>query len=204
MFRKCFDHGVAAAWGSAEALVFFIVPDVWTSWLALHNPRRGMTTTLSALAGALAGGAANYKLSERMSHEDTQRVLTSIPGISSDMVAAVERELDEKGWSALVLGPTRGVPYKIYARTLAHGGESFARFMALSVPARMGRFLAVTGGVAALGKLADRRGLSKKTKTGLFLGGWTAFYTWYFTAGPGKGHSQPRPPASARSETNRL
>src|SRR5699024_11719606 len=89
-------------------------------------------------------------------------------------------------YTTLFRSPTRGVPYKIYARTLAHGGESFARFMALSVPARMGRFLAVTGGVAALGKLADRRGLSKKTKTGLFLGGWTAFYTWYFTIGPGQ------------------
>src|SRR5690625_2710692 len=138
MFRKCFDHGVAAAWGSAEALVLFLAPDGWTRWLGLHNPRRGITTTLSALAGALAGGAANYKLSERMSHEDTQRVLTSIPGISSDMVAAVERELDEKGWSALVLGPTQGVPYKIYARTLAHGGESFARFMARSEERRVG------------------------------------------------------------------
>src|SRR5699024_12810833 len=65
-------------------------------------------------------------------------------------------------YTTLFRSPTRGVPYKIYARTLAHGGESFTRFMALSVPARMGRFLAVTGGVAALGKLADRRGLSKK------------------------------------------
>ncbi len=189
MFRKYVDHGVAAAWGAAEATVFFIVPDFWTSWLALHNPRRGFATTLSALAGALAGGATNYVASQRMSPEDTEKILTTIPGISKSMITDVERELDEKGWSALVIGPTRGVPYKIYARTLAHGNESFAKFMALSVPARMGRFLAVTGGVAALGKLADRRGYSHKTKTGLFLGGWAAFYTWYFTAGPGRSAS---------------
>ena len=189
MFRKYVDHGVAAAWGAAEATVFFIVPDFWTSWLALHNPRRGFATTLSALAGALAGGATNYVASQRMSPEYTEKILTTIPGISKSMITDVERELDEKGWSALVIGPTRGVPYKIYARTLAHGNESFAKFMALSVPARMGRFLAVTGGVAALGKLADRRGYSHKTKTGLFLGGWAAFYTWYFTAGPGRSAS---------------
>src|SRR5699024_411498 len=121
-----------------------------------------------------------------MPPEDTEQLLTSIPGSSDAMVANVERQLDEQGWSALVLGPTRGVPYKIYARTLAHGNASFGKFMALSVPARIGRFLAVTGGVAALGKLADRSGLSKTTKTGLFLGGWAAFYAWYFTAGPGK------------------
>ncbi len=185
MFRKYFDHGLAAAWGSAEATVFFIVPDLWTSWLALHNPRRGMTATFSALGGALAGGATNYLLTQRMDPEETEKILTSIPGISKSMIADVERELDEKGWSALVLGPTRGVPYKIYARTLAHGNAPFGKFMALSIPARMGRFLAVTGGVAALGKLADRQGLGSTTKTSLFLGGWGAFYTWYFTAGPG-------------------
>lgn len=186
MFRKYFDHGVAAAWGSAEATVFFIVPDFWTSWLALHNPRRGLTATVSALAGALAGGATNYVVAQRMDPKETEKILTAIPGISATMISDVEHELDEKGWSALVLGPTRGVPYKIYARTLAHGHAPFGKFMALSVPARMGRFLAVTGGVAGLGKLADRRGYSSKTKSLVFLAGWSAFYAWYFTAGPGK------------------
>src|SRR5699024_3217524 len=186
MLSKRIDHTVAAAWGSAEATVFFIVPDVWTSWLALHNPRHGMATTVSALAGALVGGATTYKTAQRMPPEDTEQLLTSIPGISDAMVANVERQLDEQGWSALVLGPTRGVPYEIYARTLAHGNASFGRFMALSVPARMVRFLAVTGGVAGLGKLADRLGLGTKAKSAVFLGGWASFYTWYFLFGPGR------------------
>lgn len=186
MFRTCFDHAVAGLWGSAEATVFFIVPDAWTSWLALHNPQRGMAATVSALAGALVGGAATYQTAQRMTPAATENILTSIPGISASMVSDVERQLDEQGWAALVLGPTRGVPYKIYARTLAHGNESFGRFMMLSVPARMLRFLAVTGGVAGLGKLADRLGVSTKGKSVIFLAGWAGFYTWYFTAGPGK------------------
>lgn len=190
MFRQYVDHAVAAAWGAAEATVFFVVPDVWTSWLALHNPRRGLATTLSALGGALAGGATTYLVAQRKAPDETEEMLTAIPGISASMIADVERELDEKGWAALVLGPTRGVPYKIYARTLAHGNASFAKFMALSIPARMGRFVAVTSGVAALGKLADRRGYGSKTKGLVFLGGWTAFYTWYFTVGPARREHQ--------------
>lgn len=186
MNRLCADHGIAAAWGGAEATVFFIVPDVWTSWLALHDPGRGFACVVSALAGAVAGGAVNYQVAQRMDPQDTEQLLTAIPGISAQMVDKVEHELDEQGWGALVLGPTRGVPYKIYARTLAHGNASFGKFLALSVPARLGRFVAVTAGVAGLGKLADRMGLRRKTKTRLFLGGWTAFYTWYFTLGPGK------------------
>lgn len=186
MLRTCFDHTVAATWGTAEATVFFIVPDVWTSWVALHHPKRGMATTVSSLAGALLGGAVTFKTSQRMTPEATENVLTSIPGISASMVADVERQLDEQGWAALVMGPTRGVPYKIYARTLAHGNESFGRFMALSIPARMLRFVAVTGGVAGLGKLAERFGVSKRGKSGIFLAGWAGFYTWYFGFGPGK------------------
>lgn len=189
MLRTWVDHTVATVWGSAEATVFFIVPDVWTSWLALHNPRRGMATTVSALAGALAGGATTYKTAQQMSPQATEHVLTSVPGISADMVAKVERQLDEQGWAALVLGPTRGVPYKIYARTLAHGNESFGRFMALSVPARMVRFLAVTGGVAGLGKLAARLGVGTKGKSAIFLAGWAGFYTWYFRFGPGRNNT---------------
>lgn len=185
MFRKCFDHTVAGLWGTAEATVFFIVPDLWTSWLALHNPKRGMATTVSALAGALVGGATTYTTAQSMTSEATENALTSVPGISADMVTDVARQLDEQGWVALVLGPTRGVPYKIYACTLGHGEASFGTFMALSVPARMLRFLAVTGGVAGLGKLADRLGLSQKGKSVIFVAGWAGFYTWYFTLGPG-------------------
>src|SRR5699024_6890059 len=123
---------------------------------------------------------------QRMQPDDTEKILTSIPGISTQMVADVERQLDEQGWSALVLGPTRGMPYKIYSRTLAHGHESFREFMLLSVPARMMRFLAVTAGVAGLGKLSDRMGASKFEKSSVFLAGWGAFYTLYFTKGPGQ------------------
>ena len=186
MFRPSVDHGIAATWGTAEATLFFVVPDVWTSWLALHRPKHGMATTVSALAGALIGGATTFKVAQQMRPEDTENILTSVPGVSAQMVATVERQLDEQGWSALVLGPTRGVPYKMYARTLAHGEADFGRFMALSVPARMVRFLAVTGGVAGLGKLADRMGISAAGKTGIFAAGWISFYTWYFTLGPGK------------------
>src|SRR5699024_60185 len=107
MLRKYVDHGVAAAWGGAEATVFFMVPALWPSWLALHNPRRGIPTTVSALAGGLAGGALNDTVAERMQPDDTEKILTSIPGISTQMVADVERQLDEQGWSAFVFGPPR-------------------------------------------------------------------------------------------------
>src|SRR5690625_2381216 len=145
MLRTSIDHTVAATWGTAEATVFFIVPDVWTSWLALHNPRRGMATTVSALAGGLAGGATTYKTAHQRPPEATEEILTSRPGISAGMVAKVERQLDEQGWSALVPRPARGLPYEIYARTLAPRNASSRRLMAPSLPAPTVRLLPVTG-----------------------------------------------------------
>src|SRR5690625_5761494 len=96
MLRTWFDPPVAATWGCAQATVFFIVPDLWTSWLALENPRRGFATTVSALPGALAGGAVTYQVARQMGPETTRQLLVSVPGISEPMVDQVERELDEQ------------------------------------------------------------------------------------------------------------
>lgn len=38
--RRVLQHGLAFGWGLAEATVFFIVPDVWTSAVGLRHPRR--------------------------------------------------------------------------------------------------------------------------------------------------------------------
>ena len=52
---------IAGIWGFAEATLFFIVPDVWLTLIAV---RRGLVPALAAcgwaLAGALAGGLAMY------------------------------------------------------------------------------------------------------------------------------------------------
>src|SRR5699024_5968250 len=48
---------------------------------------------------------------------------------------------------------------------------------------------ALTAGVAGLGKLSDRMGASNFEKSSVFLAGWGAFYTWYFTKGPGQTHA---------------
>jgi len=47
---------VAFAWGLAEALAFFIVPDVFVGAAALGRLRRGLVAVAAATAGALAGG----------------------------------------------------------------------------------------------------------------------------------------------------
>src|SRR5437868_1692315 len=50
----------ALAWGYAEATLFFLVPDVLLSWVALRDPRAAGVACFWALAGALLGGATMY------------------------------------------------------------------------------------------------------------------------------------------------
>ena len=45
----------AAVWGFAEATLFFIVPDVLLSWIALHAPRKALVACLWAVVGAPSG-----------------------------------------------------------------------------------------------------------------------------------------------------
>src|SRR5690242_8566641 len=70
----------AFAWGFAEALFFFIVPDVLLTVMAARALRCAMKATVAALAGALLGGALMVVLAH--ARPDTTRAfLLHIPGI---------------------------------------------------------------------------------------------------------------------------
>lgn len=175
------DHAIAAAWGFAEATVFFIVPDVWTSRVALRHPRRALATCASAVAGAMVGGAVVHTIASRTPASDTARWLARIPAISDAMVARVDSEVSERGFLAVLVGPTKGVPYKIYARSVGVQGLSLPRLMAWTIPARAIRFLLVTGATGALASGAQRLGISTPTtEKATHALGWAAFYAWYF------------------------
>ena len=48
---------IAGLWGFAEATFFFLVPDVWLSFLAIESFTQGVAGSFAALAGALNGGS---------------------------------------------------------------------------------------------------------------------------------------------------
>lgn len=211
------EHLGAAVAGFAEATFFVLVPDVWTSRVALHGgTRRGLATTPSALAGALVGGACTHTLSRRLPSATTHRLLTALPGISDGTVRTVEAQVARPGHLALLTGPARGIPYKVFARgygRLAAGTDDGGRgdgrrsdggrgdrgllpFLAASVPARLPRFVAVTAGIGALAGLVRGRPWATPARAeAIFWAGWTAFYAWYFPA-VRRAHRAPDPHAA--------
>jgi membrane protein YqaA with SNARE-associated domain len=170
-------NAFAALWGFAEASVFFIVPDVLLSWYALSGVRRALVACLHALAGALAGGALVWFWG-RNDPESLRALFLHLPGIDEAMIATVRSELQERGLTAIFLGPLRGVPYKIYALEASSLNAPLVLFLLISVPARLVRFVLVTLLVGGLRKALGRLSLQGARLAHLLC--WTLFYAGYF------------------------
>ncbi len=171
------DDWIASAWGLAEATLFFFVPDVFLTWLALERPKRAFLACAFALTGALVGGAAMFAWG-RADIESARAALDAVPGIRPDMLAAVRVDLEEYGPVALFTGPPRGVPYKIYAAEWGALGGGLAGFLLHSIPARGLRFLLA----AAIASLVRRRVLARlslRACRAIHVAFWFAFYAWY-------------------------
>jgi hypothetical protein len=181
--RRGFDRGpetLAALWAFAEATLFFIVPDVLLTWLALSVPRRGLRACYWALGGALAGAALMIVWAAR-APGSVESALLLVPGISPPLVELVRGQLVAEGLPAILMGPVQGIPYKLYVVEATVFGLSPWWLLAVSVPARLFRFLLLTLLAIGIARGPLRR-LSTRTLRVLHLVAWTVFYVAYFVA----------------------
>lgn len=132
---------IAALWGFAEATFFFIIPDVFLSLVAILEWPRTWKHILSAIIGALLGGALLFHLSAA-DYQNTRNTITRVPFIREHMLLKVDDGFRTQGLYALVLGSIQGVPYKLYA-VEAPRFTNQARFLLATPPARALRFLLV-------------------------------------------------------------
>ncbi len=170
----------AAAWGFAEATLFFIVPDVLLTWLAGFRPRYVWPAVGTCLLGALAGGTAMWSLGSS-SPEDARTLLDRVPAINVDLLATTGTELqDHYGVQMLRAGFT-GVPYKILAVESGARGRSLAGFLGWSVPARLGRWVLLVLTAKAITRLARRHLVAADRVLWITWGlGWGTVYVVYF------------------------
>jgi len=171
---------VAGLWGFAEATLFFLVPDIWLTAIAVRRGLKpALIACLVALAGALVGGMAMYGWGAS-DPESARATLNWIPAIDMTSMDQVRAALDEDGASAIMLGPLQGIPYKIYAIEASRAGIGLAIFLAISIPARLLRFLLVTI-IAWSISAALTQHAGMRIRTGLLAAAWCAFYATYFT-----------------------
>ena len=93
---------ITAFWGFSEATLFFIVPDVFLTVVALRDRRAALLCC--AVAGALAGGLLLYRWG-RVDSAGAASALLAVPAIGPRMIQDVRTGLASTGLLALFLGP---------------------------------------------------------------------------------------------------
>jgi len=176
-------NAVALLWAFAEATLFFIVPDVWLSAIAIGRGRRAaLRAMVWAIAGALLGGALMHVWGT-WGFEGAVAVLDRVPAISPAMIAGVHDELERQGAAAVAIGGVTGVPYKIYAVLAQAAGLNLPLFLLISVPARAIRFVLVVLIADGINRPLARR-LTLPQRYGVLGLAWLAFYGFYFAVTP--------------------
>jgi membrane protein YqaA with SNARE-associated domain len=173
--------GVLAAFicGLAEATFFFVIPDVFLSFVAILDWPRTWRHFLAAIAGALLGGALLFHWAS--SDSDAARAaVAGVPFIRENMFAEVDHGFRNQGLLSVLLGSVSGLPYKLYA-VEAPKFTSQTEFLLATPPARAVRFLLVWAAFGAAGSwLRTRRHwpLSRLIKIHAAL--WIASYAFYW------------------------
>ncbi len=139
------------AWGAVESLLFFIVPDVAISVVAVPFLWRSLLCSLWAVLGGMVGGSLMY-LWASLHPEAALSALLALPAIYPDMVHEVSSSLQKEGLSAMIWGPAKGIPYKLYAEQAGALGLPYLQFVWLTLPARMIRYVVTCVGFHFIAK----------------------------------------------------
>lgn len=174
-------HGnkiIAFLWGAAEAIFFFIVPDVFLSYLALDGLKKSLIACLYACLGAVLGGWIMYSLSYSYP-EESLKFLDSIPAISPQLIEVAKNSSHENMFSGMLIGSFTGVPYKIFAAYAGISSFPVFLFLLFTIPVRLARFIII----ALLSSTVSRIALKKqpyKIKLCFYMIIWIIFYIYYF------------------------
>ena len=167
-------------WGFAEATLFFVVPDVLLTFVALYSPRRTVKLVAFILVGALAGGTLMFYLGAR-NPERAEALVLRVPFVSPAMFDKTQHGFERAGIWALAKAPGNGIPYKVYcvqASRYSNGGL----FIVVSVLARLERF-APFWIVAALLGVAFRQRIQRRPLIPALahITLWIVGYAWYWS-----------------------
>lgn len=170
---------IALLWGAAEATLFFVIPDVLMTLVALFSFRDSAKTLAAILAGALLGGSILYFAGERVP-DIAQSTVLHVPFVSQGMLAKTRQDLEQSGIWIMVRRPRAGIPYKVYA-VQASRYSNWPIFLLVSVLARLERF-APFWIVAGFIGVIFRRPIASHPSRAIAIHGalWIGGYAWYW------------------------
>jgi len=170
---------VAFLWGLAEATFFFVIPDVFLSFVAILTGRRTWAHILAAIFGAVVGGALLFQWAQT-NPARAHAAVARVPFIQESMFVSVDEGLRTQGLAAVLIGSVTGVPYKLYA-VEAPKFSTERDFLLATPPARAVRFLAVWLIFAgAAGWLRKRRSWQTQQLVRVHAAVWIVTYAFYW------------------------
>lgn len=174
---------VAALWGFAEATLFFLVPDIWLTAIAVSRGRAAAFRAAGwAIAGAAAGGAMMYVWASA-DPAGAMAAIDSLPAISTAMIDSSREALMQNGLWQLFVGAMTGTPYKIFAAAAPAAGFSLVQLLLVTIPARAVRFVAAIL-IADVVNRVMAAYVSPRGRLLALAGFWLVFYAGYLTLMP--------------------
>lgn len=170
----------AFVWAAAEAVVFFLVPDVVVGAVALYEPRRWWRVAVAAVAGSLAGGLVLWSATLAAA-DPLWPLMDAVAGVSPAMIERVETTLADGCREALVTQPFSGAPYKLYVTGWSQagcGGGTLALWTPVGRALRLVPAAGIAGVVGTL--LRPAVGARPGTVLAVYVAGWAGFYLAYF------------------------
>lgn len=161
----------AFAWGVAEGTLFFVVPDVLLTWIALRDRRRALDACVAATAGAVFAGLGMAVLGHAHPHA-MHAWLERVPAVNAHLIDQARAALHRHGGQALIEGAFTGVPYKLFAGQALGAGLSLPVLLIWTVPARLSRFVLLT-----LVANTVARWLRPRTHHGVVVAVWALAWT---------------------------
>lgn len=174
---------VAALWGFAEATLFFLVPDIWLTAVAVS---RGRTAAFLAAGWAIAGAAAGGAVMYAWASADPARAMAAVdllPAVSTAMIASSREALMQNGLWQLFVGSMTGTPYKIFAAAAPGAGFSLVQLLLVTIPARAVRFVAAILMADVINR-AMAAYVSPRGRLLVLAGFWVVFYAGYLALMP--------------------
>lgn len=183
----------ALAWGFAEGVFLFLVPDVLLSFLALRGWRHALLSTLAVVVGAAVAATYLYSTLHQYgeAYARTLRVFWEhLPGFRPAMQELAAQHLRDGGARGFTYGPSSGIPYRLYVVEAWRAGIPLRDVLLWTPIARLERIALAPLAVLALrtfvlGWLLPRAGNLSPLKATRFLAGlialyWVLLYVWYW------------------------
>ncbi|MEP3045983.1 MAG: hypothetical protein ABJL55_07875 [Roseibium sp.] len=160
--------------------MFFLVPDVLLTSLALKSFKRAAIAALAAALAAAFGGLLIWLCAHWVPVE-TKNILLIVPGISETTFGTVKVLFAHGAFSGMLQGAFSGIPYKVFAAEAGFTGINPILFVILTPIVRLPRFLVLSLVAWSLSQAIGTR-LAPMTKLLMTLALWCVFYIGYFSA----------------------